>query len=146
MRQQRGKLRRAMGLLRSVAASTRDAARRARFRAWATHLDLELRRRGGRLILDAPHGLVFDEPPALRILMRGEGDGTLTLRIGRNVTFGNNLRLEVYAQGTNVLEFGDDSYVLDGVRILLRSGSIVLGPRTNLRDYVQVKSEGELIC
>jgi acetyltransferase-like isoleucine patch superfamily enzyme len=77
--------------------------------------------------------------------MKGDGDGTLTLRIGRNVTLGRNVLLEVYAPGTNVLELHDDSYVLDGVRLMLRSGSIVLGPRSNLRDYVQVKSEGQMI-
>jgi acetyltransferase-like isoleucine patch superfamily enzyme len=120
-------------------------ARRARFLAWAARLDVELRRRGGRLVLDAPHGLAFDAPPHLKVAMKGEGDGTLTLRVGRNVTIGRNVLLEVYAPGTNVLELNDDSYVLDGVRLMLRSGTIVLGPRSNLRDYVQVKSEGALI-
>jgi acetyltransferase-like isoleucine patch superfamily enzyme len=77
--------------------------------------------------------------------MQGEGVGTLTLRVGRNVTIGRNVLLEVWAPGTNVLELQDDSYILDGVRVMLRSGRIVLGPRSNLRDYVQVKSEGDLI-
>src|SRR3954452_19293187 len=104
-----------MGRLRSLAASARDAAKRARFRAWAAHLDIQLRRSGGRLVLDAPHGLEFDAPPALKVSMRGEGEGTLTLRIGRNVTIGRNVLLEVWAPGTNVLELHDDSYVLDGV-------------------------------
>jgi acetyltransferase-like isoleucine patch superfamily enzyme len=123
----------------------RDTAKRARFLAWAARLDFELRRRGGRLVLDAPHGLSFDAPPHLKIVMRGEGDGTLTLRVGRNVSIGRNVLLEVYARGTNLLDLGDDSYILDGVRVMLRSGRIVLGPRSNLRDYVQVKSEGALI-
>lgn len=131
--------------LRSAAASARDAAHAARFRLWTTRLDLELRRRGGRLVLDAPHGLRFDAPPHLKIAMSGEGDGTLTLRIGRNVTIGRGVLLEVWAPGTNVLELHDDSYILDGARVLLRSGSIVLGPRSNLRDYVQVKSQGDLV-
>lgn len=96
-------------------------------------------------MLDAPHGLRFDAPPSLKVVMRGDGDGTLTLRIGRNVTIGRNVLLEVWAQGTNVLELHDDSYILDGVRVMLRSGTIVLGPRSNLRDYVQVKSEGQML-
>jgi acetyltransferase-like isoleucine patch superfamily enzyme len=133
-----------MSRLRSSAAALRDAARRARFLAWAGHLDVELRRRGGRLVLDAPYGLTFDAPPHLKVVMKGEGDGTLTLRIGRNVSIGRNVLLEAWAPGTNVLDLGDDSYILDGVRVMLRSGSIVLGARSNLRDYVQVKSEGAL--
>src|SRR3954471_20866795 len=134
-----------MGRARATAAALRDAARRARFRAWAAHLEIELRRRGGRLVLDAPHGMLFDAPPHLKIVMKGEGAGTLTLRIGRNVSIGRNVLLEVWAQGTNELNLGDDSYILDGVRVMLRSGAIVLGPRSNLRDYVQVKSQGDLI-
>ena len=134
-----------MSALRSAAASVRDAAHYARFRLWAAHLDVELRRRGGRLVLDAPHGLRFDAPPHLKVVMEGEGDGTLTLRIGRNVTIGRNVLLEVWAAGTNALELDDDSYILDGVRVMLRSGRIVLGPRSNLRDYVQVKSQGDLV-
>jgi acetyltransferase-like isoleucine patch superfamily enzyme len=134
-----------MGIVRAIAAATRDAAVRARFLAWAVHLDVELRRRGGRLKLDAPNGLRFEAPPNLKVAMRGEGDGTLTLVIGRNVTIGRNVLLEVWAQGTNELVLDDDSYILDGARVLLRSGRIVLGARSNLRDYVQVKSQGDLI-
>jgi acetyltransferase-like isoleucine patch superfamily enzyme len=134
-----------MSRARDIAAAGRDAVKQARFRAWAARLDLELRRRGGRLALDAPHGISFDAPPHLKIVMNGEGDGTFVLRAGRNVSIGRNVLLEVYSTGTNRLDLGDDSYILDGVRVLLRSGSIVLGPRSNLRDYVQVKSEGDLI-
>jgi acetyltransferase-like isoleucine patch superfamily enzyme len=134
-----------MGRARDIAATARDALRRARFLAWAAHLELELRRRGGRLVLDAPHGIAFDAPPQLKVVMSGDGDGTFVLRAGRNVSIGRNVLLEVYATGTNRLELGDDSYILDGVRVMLRSGDIVLGPRSNLRDYVQVKSEGALM-
>src|SRR3954464_636442 len=134
-----------MSIARVAARNVRDSYRRARFRAWAAHLDLELRRRGARLVLEAPHGLLFEGPPLLRVVMRGEGDATLTVRIGRDVMIGRNVLLEVWAQGTNELVLGDDSYILDGVRVMLRGGRVVLGPRSNLRDYVQVKSEGDVI-
>jgi acetyltransferase-like isoleucine patch superfamily enzyme len=134
-----------MSSLRSNAAAVRDAFALARFRAWALHLDLELRRNGGRLVLEAPHGLRFDAPPSIKAHKRGAGDGTLTLRIGRNVRLGRHVQLEVWAEGTNVLELGDDSYVLDGVRLSLRSGQIVLGPAANVRDYSMLKSQGRLI-
>lgn len=130
--------------MRAAAQQARAGWRRARFRAWAARLDLELRRRGGRLVLDAPHGLEFDSPPRVRALMAGAGDGTLTLRIGRGVRIGRDVQLEVWAQGTNALTLGDDSYMLDGVRLLLRSGSIAIGARTNVRDYAVLKSEGRL--
>jgi acetyltransferase-like isoleucine patch superfamily enzyme len=130
--------------VRAAGRQARSGWRRARFRVWAARLDLELRRRGGRLVLDAPHGLEFDSPPRIRALMTGEGDGTLVLRVGKGVRLGRDVQIEVWAQGTNTLELGDDSYMLDGVRLLLRSGSIVVGARTNIRDYAVLKSEGRL--
>jgi acetyltransferase-like isoleucine patch superfamily enzyme len=131
--------------LRATAAAIRDAAAHARFRLWAAHLDLELRRSGGRLVLDAPHGLKFDAPPHLKVIRTGDGDGTFTLRVGRDVTIGRNVLIEAWATGTNELELQDRAYILDGVRVRMRSGRIVMGPRSNLRDYVQVKSQGELV-
>ena len=95
-------------------------------------------------MLDAPHGLRFDGPPRIRAVMQGEGDGTLTLRIGRRVSVGRDLHVEIWAQGTNVLELGDDTSILDGVRVLLRSGTIRLGARNLVRDYSVLKSEGVL--
>jgi acetyltransferase-like isoleucine patch superfamily enzyme len=130
--------------VRAAARQARSGWQRARFRAWAARLDVELRRRGGRLVLDAPHGLEFESPPRIRAVMSGEGDGTLTLRIGRGVRLGHDVHLEAWAQGTNALELGDDSTVLDSVRLLLRSGSIAIGARTNIRDFSVLKSEGRL--
>jgi acetyltransferase-like isoleucine patch superfamily enzyme len=111
---------------------------------WAARLQVEVRRRGGRLVLDAPHGLAFDSPPRIRALMRGDGDGTFRLRIGRDVHLGRDLQLEIWAGGANALELGDDAYLLDGVRVLLRSGEVAIGARTGVRDYAVLKSEGRL--
>jgi acetyltransferase-like isoleucine patch superfamily enzyme len=105
---------------------------------------VELRRRGGRLVLDAPHGVAFDSPPRLRVIAAGAGEGTLTLRIGPGVRLGHDVHLELWAAGTNVLELGQDSTLLDGVRLVLRSGTIRVGPWTNVRDYSVLKSEGQL--
>jgi acetyltransferase-like isoleucine patch superfamily enzyme len=134
-----------MSMARSAARTVRETARMARFRAWAAHLDLELRRRGARLVLDAPHGLVFDSPPRLKVLMRGGGDATFTLRVGRGVTIGRDLILEVWAGGTNVLELGDDSYAMNGVVLHMRCGRLTVGPRSNLRDYAMLKTKGDLV-
>jgi acetyltransferase-like isoleucine patch superfamily enzyme len=135
---------RRLGAARSGARTARALWQAARFWAWAKRLDIELRRRGGRLALDAPHGLVFDRAPRIRAVMMGTGDGTLTLRVGPRVQIGSDVQLEVWAEGTNVLELGEDAAVLDGVRILLRSGRVSIGARTQIRDYSVLKSEGAL--
>jgi acetyltransferase-like isoleucine patch superfamily enzyme len=122
----------------------RIAAERARFRAWTLHLDIALRRRGGRLILDAPHGIELEGSPSVRAVARGVGAGTFTLRAGRDVRIGRGVRLEVWAAGTNRLELGDDAYVLDGAVLSLRSGAITLGPKANVREYAMLKSSGLL--
>jgi acetyltransferase-like isoleucine patch superfamily enzyme len=54
------------------------------------------------------------------------------------------VQIEVWARGTNALELGDDSYMLDGVRVLLRSGTVAVGARANVRDYAVLKSQGLL--
>ncbi len=121
------------------------AYRHVRFRLWAARLGLELRLRGARLVLDAPHGARLDAPLHLKLVNRGEGGRTLTLRFGRDVHFGRNVQLEVWVGGTNELAVGDGAYVLDGVRLSLRGGRIDLGPLANVRDYAVLKSQGELI-
>lgn len=76
--------------------------------------------------------------------MTGDGASTFTLRVGRGVRLGRDIQLEIWATGSNTLELGDDSYVLDGVRLLLRSGTVAIGPRTGVRDYSVLKTQGEL--
>jgi acetyltransferase-like isoleucine patch superfamily enzyme len=104
-----------------------------------------MRRNGGRLVLDAPHGATMEEPPLIRARMRGEGDGTFTLRIGRGVTFGRRCVIEVWAPATNVLEIGDDVLVEDDVKLHLNGGTIRVGATSQLRDNVRLKSQGQLL-
>jgi carbonic anhydrase/acetyltransferase-like protein (isoleucine patch superfamily) len=133
-----------MSAARNVARLTRDGMQRARFRAWAARLDVELRRRGARLVLDAPHGLVFDSAPKVKVVMKGAGGGTFTLRVGSGVTLGSGTVIEVWTGRDNALELGDDAYAENGVIFHLRGGRIVAGPRTNLRDYAMLKTKGDL--
>lgn len=131
--------------VRGYALAARGSVRRARFEAWIARLRADLRIHGARLIVDAPHGLVFDDPPFLRIKRGGaEGDATFTLRVGRGVTFGRGVELEIWAGGTNVLELGDHAFVMDHAHVSLRGGSIRLGPHASIRTSSIVKSEGEL--
>jgi acetyltransferase-like isoleucine patch superfamily enzyme len=117
---------------------------RARFAVWTAWLRLQLRRRGARLLLDAPHGARIEGWPHVDVQARGSGEAILTLRIGRGVSLGRALHLDMWAAGTNRLELGDGVTFLHGVRIQLRGGSVALGAHTHVRDGAVLKSEGEL--
>jgi len=131
---------RAAPLLRPLMA----ARARWRFRRWTLTLDIRLRRRGGRLVVDAPHGATLAALPILRVDAQGDGDGTLTLRLGENVSFGRGVTLEVWARGTNVLELGDHTFVDDGARVKLHSGAVRARDHVQFREGSFVKSSGEL--
>lgn len=111
---------------------------------WTTRLRLALRRKGGRLKLDAPWGARLEGKPRLLVTAHGEGDATFHLRIGRNVTIGPGLSLRIHAGGTNTLELGDGTIFQDGVRIWMFSGSLRMGKNTILRDMALLKTSGDL--
>ena len=104
-------------------------ARRARLAAWAA-------RHRGRLVLEAPHGALFDDLPLVK------GDGRLTLRLGRGVDLGRHTVLQV--SGESVLELGDASGFGQGARVWLRGGAVRLGAGVQVRDAVVLKSDREL--
>lgn len=117
---------------------------RARFALWAAWLRAQLRRRGARLVVEAAGTVRFDSPPRVRVLALGDGGRTTTLRLGRGVSLGRDLALDVWAGGTNRLELGDGVYFLAGARVELRGGTVSLGAHTHVRDGAVLKSEGEL--
>jgi acetyltransferase-like isoleucine patch superfamily enzyme len=131
-----------MGMLLRAARSIRG---RILFALWARYLGLRVHRCGGRLELDAPHGADLASWPAVRAVARGEGQGVVRVRIGRGVTIGRGVALEVWAKGTNELELGDHVWLGDHTRLQLRSGAIGLGRRTEVRDFSLLKSEGRLL-
>jgi acetyltransferase-like isoleucine patch superfamily enzyme len=130
--------------LRRAVRAARSGWQMARFRAWAARLDIELRRRGGRLELDAPHGLAFEEPPLIRARAIGEGGGVFTLRLGRGITIGRRCAIEIWAGADNLLEIGDDTLIEDDVKLHLFGGRIRVGPESQLRDFVRFKTQGDL--
>lgn len=133
-------------VIRALVRAMLSVWRRLRFRAWAARVRLELRlRAGARLIVDAPHGAILDSAPRVTVFALGDGSGTFTVRIGRGVRLGRDLTIELWARGDNLLEIGDESFVMDRVRLILRSGRISLGARCNVRDGVWLKSDGELV-
>jgi len=130
------------GRVRSTARALRLGAERARFELWARRLDAALRRTGGRLVLDAPHGAHFYELPSLEIHPYGAGDGTLTLRLGRDVMLGRGLILEVWARATNTVELGDRATFRAGVRVQMRGGAVRLGADARVRDHSLLEASG----
>ncbi len=56
------------------------------------------------------------------------------------------MTIEVWALGDNLIEIGDDTNFENGVRILLRCGSIRFGRRCRIRDGIWIKSDGDLIA
>jgi acetyltransferase-like isoleucine patch superfamily enzyme len=133
-----------MSVLRPAARGARKLVQRARFRVWAARLRAKLRRNGARLVLDAPHGAAFADPPRVELERKGEGEATFTLRLGRDVDLGRHTAIELWAAGTNVLELGEGTRLGRGVRFELRGGSIRLGPACRVRDVALLKSDGEL--
>ena len=132
--------------MRRAARAARLGAERARFAAWARRLDLALRRAGGRLELDAPHGAHFYELPLPEVLLAGEGPGVLALRLGRDVHLGRRLVLEVFARARNEVELGDRVHFAAASRLQLRGGAIRAGADSSFRDGVLLNvSGGEIV-
>lgn len=132
------------GRVRSTARAVRLGAERARFALWARRLDAALRRAGGRLQLDAPHGAHFYELPSIEIHPYGAAasPGLLTLRLGEHVMLGRGLILEVWAAAENTVEIGDRATFRAGVRVQMRGGAVRLGADARIRDYSLLEASG----
>jgi acetyltransferase-like isoleucine patch superfamily enzyme len=121
--------------VRSAARATRLGVERARFVVWARRLDAALRRVGGRLVLEVPHGAHFYELPAIEVHPYGDSPGTLTLRFGRHVRLGRGLILDVWAGTDNLLALGDGATFRAGTRVQMHGGTVSIGSHTTIRDY-----------
>lgn len=131
--------------LRPFARLARETWGRLRFLAWARHLDFELRRRNSRLRLEAPFGAVLESFPVVRVEQLAEGGGTLTLRLGRDVTFGRGVTMVIRADASSVVEIGQRTRLDDGVHLHLRGGTLHIGEAAVIREFVILRCEGELI-
>ena len=132
------------GPIRSTARNLRLGAERARFELWAERLDARLRRAGGRLELDAPHGARFHELPRVEVLPYGDGGGAFTLRLGRHVQLGRGLIIEIWGAAQTALELGDEVTFQAGTRARVWGGSIRIGPQARIRDYCFLDATGQL--
>lgn len=111
---------------------------RLRFRLWCLTGGARLRRAGGRLRVEAPHGARMDSAPHVHIAAGGQ----VTLRLGRGVKLGRATHLDLDGDGT--LELGDGVTFGHGVRVQLDGGAIRLGAHVQARDGIVLKSRGEL--
>ncbi len=124
-----------------VITAVNEARHRLAFRLWAAWLLVQLRRRGARLVVEAPHGARLDSWPHVDV---SPGVRSFTLRLGHGVKLGRATHLDLQA-GDGVLELGDGAYLMHGARLQLRGGAIRLGPHVNVRDGAVLKSEGDLV-
>jgi acetyltransferase-like isoleucine patch superfamily enzyme len=131
-----------LGAVRSSARAVRLATERARFELWARRLDAALRRAGGRLEVQAPHGAHFYDLPRFEIHPHGPGAGTTTLRFGEHVRLGRGLILDLWAGADNLLELGDGAWFKAGTRVHLRGGAVRLGRDVGIRDYCYFDASG----
>jgi carbonic anhydrase/acetyltransferase-like protein (isoleucine patch superfamily) len=102
-----------------------------------------MRLKGGRLELEADSVPDFRQLPKLDIVVMGAGDGVLRLRFGRGVRLGDDIKLEVWARGSNLLELGDFS-LIHGCILQLRGGSIRTADHAQIRDHSVIKAYGKL--
>jgi acetyltransferase-like isoleucine patch superfamily enzyme len=100
-----------------------------------------LRRLGGRLVVEAP------ATPRLRGPLRletGPSPGTLTLRLGRDVTIGRECIVELADGLDGSLELGDGAVLQSRIRLQPWGGAIAVGAHAQVRDGCELKSRGEL--
>lgn len=117
---------------------------RLRFRLWAIRLRLVVRRKGGRLTLDAPSGAHLKGAPRLEITRARDVRGTFRLEVGRGVAIGRGVSIRLDAGADNALVLGDGTILQDGVRLWLFGGRIAIGKNVILRDQAVLKTSGEL--
>jgi len=131
--------------MRTILRGIRNAWLDFRTWRWLLRLRFELRRNGGRLKVERWRGVRMAQPPRIRSVPLGEGQGVTTLRLDPEVLFGYGVLIELRARGDNLLEIGRGSQIMEGVRLDLRGGTIRLAERVLVHANAVLKSDGELI-
>lgn len=119
--------------------------RRLRFAAWVALTRLRMRRLGSDLVVEAAEVPRLRGLPHVDLAVLGpEARGSLTLRFGRDVTFGRDTVLDLWTHTHGVIEVGDRVTLQDRVRLQPWGGRIRLGAGTQIRDACELKSKGDL--
>lgn len=74
----------------------------------------------------------------------GDGDGVLELEIGRDVRIERDVVFQVWARGSNRLVIGDRTALRESTRFELRSGTLELGARVEVRSLSTMTTYGRL--
>ena len=128
-----------------VVGSAVGALRALRFRAWVLGTRVRLARLGCRFVVEVDGTPRFAAPPRVEVDTSGEGRGSLTLRIGRDCSFGSDLTLDVWSSSDGVIDVGERSTFQNRIRLQPWGGAIVLGPQSQVRDGSELKSKGQLV-
>lgn len=138
----------------SVAAALIDPVvalrRRVRFLRWRLEARARLARHGISLEIVADGLPSFDDRPLVHVTRQelhepSTGPGRVRIVIGPHVHLGRGLAIEVLPGAESELVLGEAVMVGSGVRIVLFGGSIELGARTRIRDWVMLKSSGRMV-
>jgi acetyltransferase-like isoleucine patch superfamily enzyme len=108
---------------------------------WRLVAGARLRRLGGRLVVETRG------TPRLRGPLRletGPRPGTLTLRVGRDVTIGRECIVDLADRLDGTVELGDGAVLQSRIRLQPWGGAIRLGAHAQVRDGCELKSKGEL--
>ncbi len=116
----------------------------ARFAVWQRYVGARLGRLGVTVRWEVAATPRCWTLPHLEPVLGGNGPGTLTVRLGRDVKLGRELVLEVWTGHENRLEVGDRSTFEAFCRVQLQGGTIVLGDEVHVRDLVLLKTKSVL--
>jgi acetyltransferase-like isoleucine patch superfamily enzyme len=134
-----------LGTLAGMVGEMVASGRRARFAAWAHVLRTRLARLGCDLHLDIAEVPRVRGLPRVDLAVLGpEPRGSLTLRVGRDVTIGRELVIDLWTRTHGTIDIGDRVTLQDRVRLQPWGGTIALGAGTQIRDACELKSKGEL--
>jgi acetyltransferase-like isoleucine patch superfamily enzyme/NADP-dependent 3-hydroxy acid dehydrogenase YdfG len=128
----------------AVLGSVAGAVRTLRFRAWVALARLRLARLGCRLVIEADGTPRFDALPHIAVDSIGPGQGSLTLRIGRDCRFGRDLTFDLQTHTHGLIEIAAGGHFQSRIRLQAWGGAIRLGPSVQVRDGSELKSKGEL--
>src|SRR4051794_24602250 len=73
-------------------------------------------------------------------------NATVDLRIEPDVRIGRHVRVVLEPWSHNVLHIGSGCWIDDNVLLQLKGGSVVLGPRVQLRRDMVLNVAGRLVC
>ena len=126
----------------AVLSTVAGVARTLRFRGWALPTRARLARLGCRFVVETDARRAWTTFRTCHRPDRG-GQGSLTLRIGRDVRIGRELTLDLWTHTDAIIEIGDRCHFQNRIRLQPWGGAIRLGAQVQVRDGAELKSKGD---